>query len=106
MSNLRARGIIRPKVSTMPRNKSEASKQLDLYKLVTEHQRIQQELQFMEQRVKQLKQRLTVLDKQINNTEQAIQDLRQVNPSLPKSNTRSQPQVESSSSFQTFYLEY
>ncbi|MBE9228874.1 hypothetical protein IQ264_26020 [Phormidium sp. LEGE 05292] len=105
MPNIRVRGNIRPKISTMPRNNSEASKQLELYKLVTEQQRIQQELVFMEQRVEQLKQRLTVLDSQRNSTEKAIQDLRTVVPSYPKNSTSYQPVVEVSK-FQTYYLEY
>lgn len=105
MSNIRVRGHIRPKISTMPRKNSEASQQLELYKLVTEQQRIQQELIFMEQRVQQLKQRLTVLDSQRNSTEKAIQDLRKVVPNSPKDLTSSQPVVEVSK-FQTYYLEY
>ena len=105
MSNLRARGHIRPKISTMPRNNSEASKQLELYKLVTEKQRIQQELVFMEQRTQQLKQRLAVLDNQINSTEKSIQDSRKPVPTSVKNTTRSQFAVETSN-FQTYYLEY
>ncbi|MFB2839052.1 hypothetical protein [Floridanema evergladense] len=105
MSNIRVRGNIRPKISTMPRNNSQASKQLELYKLVTEQQRIQQELIFMEQRVQQLKQRLIVLDSQRNSTEKAIQDLRNVVTNSPKNPGSSEPVVEVSK-FQTYYLEY
>jgi prefoldin subunit 5 len=105
MSNIRVRGSIRPKISTMPRNNSQASKQLELYKLVTEEQRIQQELIFIEQRVQQLKQRLSVLDSQRNSIEKAIQDLRNVEPNSPKNTASSEPVVEVSK-FQTYYLEY
>lgn len=105
MANIRTRGHIRPKISTMPRNNSEASKQLELYKLVTEQQRIQQELIFMEQRIQQLKERLTVLDSQRSSTEKSIQDLRKVVPGSPKNTVRPQAAIETSK-FQTYYLEY
>ncbi|WP_374794079.1 MULTISPECIES: hypothetical protein [Aerosakkonema] len=105
MQNIRPRSIIRPKISSMPRNKSEASKQLELYKLVTEQQRIQQEMVFMEQRMQQLKQRLTVLDNQIFSTKQTIEELHPVVPSNPKVRA-CPPIVTEFSNFQNFYLEY
>ncbi len=105
MTNNRVKGPIKPKISTMPRNKSEASQQLELYKLITEKQRIQKELNLMEQRLKQLKNRLTVLNHQIDSTEQSIQDLRQANPSIPKMLHPSKP-IAQPSNFQAFYLEY
>lgn len=116
MQNIRARSINRPKISTMPRNQTEASEQLELYKMVTKRQRMQQELQFMEKRLEQLRQELSVLDNQIENTEKTIQNLRQNTeekiptlrqrtPSSTQSATR--PKIGSeSSNFQTFYLEY
>jgi hypothetical protein len=113
MTTTRLPSPIKPKISTMPRKQSEASQQLELYKLITEKQRIQKELKLMEQRFQQLNNRLTVLNHQIESTEQSIQDLRQVNPSLPKINPSlpkmlhpSKPAAPSSNNFQAFYLEY
>ncbi len=105
MKNLRNRGTIRPKVTTMPRSKSEASSQLELYKLVTEQQRIKQELHFIEQRTSILKQRLNTLKDQIAETEQNINKLRQSDhrhPNLPK-----RPNIFfETNNYQAFEIEY
>jgi len=105
MKNIRNRGFIRPKITTMPRSKSEASSQLELYKLVTEQQRIKQELQFIEQRTALLKQRLSSLKKQIAETEKDINKLRQSDsrpPQLPK-----RPHIFfETSNYQPFEIEY
>ncbi|WP_242072115.1 gas vesicle protein [Nostoc sp. FACHB-110] len=105
MKKIRNRGIIRPKITTMPRNKSEASSQLELYKLVTERQRIKQELAFIEQRAILLKQRLGTLENQISNTEITIKNLRNSEPKFSQSVI---PKIifEPSSSYQTFEFEY
>ncbi|MBD2209403.1 gas vesicle protein [Nostoc linckia FACHB-104] len=105
MKILRNRGTIRPKVTTMPRSKSEASSQLELYKLVTEQQRIKQELHFIEQRTAILKQRLNSLKDQIADTEQNINKLRQSDsrhPNLPK-----RPNIFfEAKNYQAFEIEY
>lgn len=124
MQNPRAPRITRPKFSTMPRTKTEASEQLELYKMVTKRQRIQQELNLMEQRIQVLKKQLNVLDNQIEDTEQSIQKSRQSIPTSTEiptgqtiqklrqstpSPTPSQTAPNSdpkSTNFQTFYLEY
>lgn len=80
MQNHNSRKVFHPKLSTMPRNKSEAAEQLKLYKLVTERLHIQQELQFIEQRVKLLQERMVSLDQEIETTEKGIQELRQATP--------------------------
>jgi len=64
----------------MPRKQSEADQQLELYKLITEKQRIQEKLEIMERQIQQLKSRLTFVTDQIETTEQSIQNLRTVNP--------------------------
>ncbi|MBD2249877.1 gas vesicle protein [Nostoc parmelioides FACHB-3921] len=104
MTKVRNRGIIRPKITTMPRNKSEASSQLELYKLVTEQQRIKQELAFIEQRTVLLKQRLSTLKTQIEGTERSISHLRhaELKPSriaLPKI-------FRETNNYQAFDIEY
>ncbi|MBW4628291.1 MAG: gas vesicle protein [Brasilonema octagenarum HA4186-MV1] len=115
MKSIPPRRTIQPKISTIPRNKSEAAEQLDLYKMVTKRQRIQQELEFMEQRIQLLRQQLGLLDHQIENTEKTIQNLRQSTPSSSQSatpntcspqNTTTPNKSVKSSPFQTFYLEY
>lgn len=119
MPNIRARGSIHPKISTMPRTTTEASEQLELYKMVTKRQRIEQELHSMEQRMQQLKQELSELENQIETKEKNIQKLRHSPPSIqtqkPIRSTRTQiaakpktePETRSdSSNYETFYLEY
>lgn len=104
MTKVRNRGIIRPKITTMPRNKSEASSQLELYKLVTEQQRIKQELAFIEQRTVLLKQRLSTLKSQIETTERSIKQIRHSEIKLPEI-TRPKIFCETKS-YQTFEIEY
>lgn len=105
MNPLRDRGLIRPKISTMPRKQSEASMQLEVYKLVTEKQRLENELRVMEQRRHQLYQRLGVLGNEITQAEQRIQELRRGTSEVPKlsSPANATPQPKS---FETFELEY
>ncbi|GAB1543250.1 hypothetical protein NUACC21_59240 [Scytonema sp. NUACC21] len=102
----------------MPRLKSETSEQLKLYKMVSDRQRIQQELKFMAERMEQLKQQLSDLDTQIQETEQSIQNLRQ-SPSSQSQTTRVIPtrkitndnpsqsshKAYESNGFETFYLD-
>ncbi|MBN3875782.1 MULTISPECIES: gas vesicle protein [unclassified Nostoc] len=76
MRRIRSQGITRPKISTMPRNQSEASNQLELYKLITEKQRIKQELVFIEQRKVLLTKDLSTLQSQIDATDKNIKHLR------------------------------
>ena len=110
MTTTRPPRPIRSKISTMPRKQSEADHQLELYKLITEKQRIQEKLEIMERQIQQLKSRLTFVTDQIETTEQSIQNLRTVNPpSLPKKPDSPKTVAHSSndsSNFQTFYLEY
>ncbi len=105
MIKIRYRGLMREKISTMPGNKSEASCQLNLYKLVTEQQRIKQELTFMESRIFILKQRLDVINHQIAKTEETIQEFRQADSSSTQVN-ESLNMPSESQEFQTFYFEY
>jgi chromosome segregation ATPase len=117
MKNIRPRRVIQPTISTVPRYRSEANEQLELYKMVTKRQRIQQELEFTEQRLQVLKQQLNVLNKQIENSEKIIQNLResthdssQSSTTLNTGSTVSEIALNKtsnkSSHFQTFYLDY
>ena len=80
MKNTPKRSVIRPKISTMPRNKNEASCQLELYQMVTEKERLQRELYFIRERTSLLNRRLTTLNHQIEETEKTIKKLRQNDP--------------------------
>lgn len=103
MSPNRPPGVIRPKISTMPRHQSEASCQLELYKLVTEKQRLEHELKLVEQRQQQINQRLAVINQHIESTEKKVITLREVNHP-PRLTTRIPTQTPHN--YQTFYLEY
>ncbi|CCI33614.1 hypothetical protein MTo_01872 [Microcystis aeruginosa NIES-1211] len=110
MTTTRPPRPIRSKISTMPRKQSEADQQLELYKLITEKQRIQEKLEMMERQIQQLKSRLTFVTDQIEITEQSIQNMRTVNPpsvaKKPDSPKTVAQSSNNSSNFQAFYLEY
>lgn len=102
----------------MPRIKSETSEQLKLYKMVSDRQRIQQEVKFLAERMEQLKQHLSDLDTQIEETEQSIQTLRQSSSTQTqttkvtrtrKVNNDHSAQISQkpheSNNFETFYLD-
>lgn len=71
-----AKGRIHPKISTMPRQQSEAAAFLDIYKLVIEKKRLQQELESMDQRRQLILTRLAVLDSQVADLENTAHQLR------------------------------
>jgi predicted nucleic acid-binding Zn-ribbon protein len=102
-----ARGTIRPKISTMPRQKSEAAAFLDIYKLVVEKKRLQQELYSIDERRQQICDRLAVLEQHIEKTEATVQQIRTASEqdvNAPKLTTR--PPAPSSNTFETLFLEY
>ena len=111
MTTTRPPRPIRSKISTMPRKQSEADHQLELYKLITEKQRIQEKLEMMERQIQQLKNRLTFVTEQIETTEQSIQNLRTANPPSVATKKLDSPKTvahssNNSNNFQAFYLEY
>ena len=105
MKNIRNRGLIRAKVSTMPRNKSDASSQLELYKMVTEKQRIQRELYGIKERMFVLQKRLDVLNHQIEETEKTIHRLRQPH-STTVQNISQKKDTSEPHNYHTFEIEY
>ena len=114
MQHLRKVNLNRPKISTMPRLKSETSEQLKLYKMVSDKQRVQQELKFMAERMELLQQQLNHLDVQIEETEKSIRSLRQSPPAPAQTQTskkannnctQSYHQTQESNDFETFYLD-
>ena len=64
MMSQRPPSKIHPKVSTLPRQRTEAAHYLDLYKLTVEKKRIQQELENLEQRRARLYSRLAEIDQE------------------------------------------
>lgn len=98
-------GSIRPKFSTMPRQKTEASTYLDLYKLALEKKRLQQDLQNIEKRRQQILKRLAILEIQIAEQEKDAQQLRE-NPSVVTTNSSIQHISSQSDNINTMFLEY
>ncbi|MHC5612698.1 MAG: gas vesicle protein [Nostoc sp.] len=88
----------------MPRNLSEASKQLELYKLITEKQRIKQELAFIEQRKGLLTQRLTTLQTEVDTIDHNIKQLR--NGESRVTPVASSKIFTETNSYRTFDIEY
>jgi SMC interacting uncharacterized protein involved in chromosome segregation len=105
MKNFRHRNIVRAKISTMPRPISEASSQLELYKMVAEKQRISRELSSIKERMTTLQKQLDSLNHNIENTERTIHKLRQPLSSIPPNVVRSKTVIESNN-YQTFEIEY
>jgi predicted nucleic acid-binding Zn-ribbon protein len=105
MKTISNRSISRAKISTMPRTKSDASSQLDLYKMVTEKQRIQRDMYSIKERMGLLQQRLDILNQQIEATEKTIHKLRQPHSNTAQNIVRSNIFVESNN-YQTFEVEY
>lgn len=109
MQRRSARGNIRPKISTMPRQKTEAAAFLDIYKLVVEKKRLQQELESLEQRREQIYQRLAVLESQVSGLETTVDEMRHGNPGMPQSKvvpSRTVKDGTATEGFDTLYLEY
>lgn len=70
-------------ISTMPRQKTEAAAYLDIYKLVNEKTRLQQEFKALEERRGCIQSRLEVLDVEIDALEKNAHQLRDAAPVEP-----------------------
>jgi predicted nucleic acid-binding Zn-ribbon protein len=99
------KGNIRPKISTMPRQQSEAAALLDVYKLVVEKKRLQQELKSLEERQQQICTRIAIIDQRTAELEATVQKLRE-QVIEPTSTAIVAPQPTSASGFETILLEY
>ncbi|MCU0565471.1 MAG: hypothetical protein MUF49_02615 [Oculatellaceae cyanobacterium Prado106] len=106
------KGQIRPKISTMPRQQTEAAAYLDIYKLVIEKKRLQQELTDIDQRRQQICDRLTVLNQQVTTLEQSAHQLQnsttiepKVRPSTPSPSHPPEKPLPPQS-FDTLMLDY
>lgn len=78
------RSRIQPKISTMPRQQSEAAAFLDIYKLVIEKKRLQQELQGIDQRRQQILDRLALLETQVAGLENRVHQIWETLPEVPQ----------------------
>ncbi|MGP1375065.1 MAG: hypothetical protein ACTS3T_19710 [Almyronema sp.] len=67
----------------MPRQRSEASNYLSLYKLTVEKKRLQRERVLLDQRCQQIDTRLSELNAQIQQLERSTQQLRQPQTQSP-----------------------
>jgi chromosome segregation ATPase len=101
---------IQPKISTVPRSKSEAAVFLDIYKLVIEKKRLQQELERLDRRQQQILDRLLILEAQVAELEQTAHHLREEPPVLAQRDRATAPKrptaSPSSETFDMFFLEY
>ncbi|MGJ3247679.1 MAG: gas vesicle protein [Elainellaceae cyanobacterium] len=103
----RAKNIPRPKISTMPRQQSEAAALLDMHKLVVEKKRLQHELHSIEERQQQIIQRLAVIENHVARVEGQIRQMREHETTSPPSPQPNQPsQIAHGSSFDTMFLDY
>lgn len=88
----------RPKISSMPRQKTEAAAYLDLYKLAVEKKRLQVELETIEQRRLLIQKRLTVLNSQMPESV-CLEQVKLTNPVVESAELNT-------TSFKTQSLEY
>jgi len=110
MHRRQSQGQFRPKISTMPRQKTEAAAYLDIYKLVNEKKRLQLELETMNQRRDRLLQRLSEIETQVTDLETSAHDLKNASvtppPTVATNSASSQPPSGKSETFDTVFLEY
>ncbi len=104
---------MRPRISSMPRQRNEATAYLDIYKLVVEKRRLREEMRKLDLRRLQIQQRLGELEVLIDSQEKDVQALRvkeaidlppqqpiaPQQPIVPRSTTTGK-------TFDTLFLEY
>jgi len=107
MHRSQTRGKIRPKISTMPRQRSEAAAFLNIYKLVVEKKRLEQELESLDERRKQICDRIAVLNQHVDKLETSVDQMRATETSPQKSSAPNiAPDQEQSDGFNTLFLDY
>jgi predicted nucleic acid-binding Zn-ribbon protein len=108
MRPFRSQPAILPKISTMPRQKTEATLYRSLYQLAVEKKRLQEELVSLGQRLETVTQRLEQIENQIQGLETDVKQIAQpkspeTKPAQPPALTFTKPKPGSVS---TFTLEY
>lgn len=102
-----SRNRIYPKISTMPRPQTEAAAVLDIYKLLVEKNRLQQELDNIERRRQQINERLLELEQQVAELEQATQSGTSMKAATPAVATTVTPNSSAASDpFNLLFLDY
>ena len=108
MRPFRSQPPILPKISTMPRQKTEATLYRSLYQLAVEKKRLQEELESLGQRLETVTQRLGQVENQIQGLETDVKQIAQPKP--PETKTTQPPtstQTKSKpGSVSTFTLDY
>jgi hypothetical protein len=94
----------RPRISTMPRQNTEAAAYLNLYKLSVEKKRLQYELETIDQRRQRIQKRLAFLDSQVTELEKSPEKLGTDTPKVMCPIARKA--APDTASFNTLYLEY
>lgn len=110
----RTRAKIYPKISTMPRQHTEAAHYLDMYKLTVEKKRLQQELQSLEERKLGIQERLAAIAQAVDTLDGGAQQMRDEgdisSASMPSSYvylpSRPVSHSDASDAFNTVLLEY
>lgn len=94
-----------PKISTLPRQHSQATAHLEIYKLLVEKRRLQQELETIDQRRHQILERLSVLNGQVTALDTGADPVRESDgqPVSSCPNPFKQPEDHG---FETLFLEY
>ncbi len=99
-----------PKISTMPRKQTAATAHLELYKLLIEKQRLEQELETLEQRQQQITERLTALESEVGALEQTTQQVQAVQAAQANGvavrRPTARPVAQPAAQFDTMFLEY
>lgn len=102
-----------PKISTLPRQRSEASHYLDMYKLTVEKKRLQSELHSLDDHRQRIQQRLDEIAVHTDELECGAQQLRGLDnsaqPAGPTSNVylpSARPSANSTDEFNLLFLEY
>jgi hypothetical protein len=93
----------RPKISSMPRPKTEAAAYLNLYKLAVEKKRLQYELDTIEQRRERIQKRLAFLESEVAELQKAPQPTQEVRPPVRSIVSKASPDK---AAFKTMFLEY
>ena len=100
----------RPRISSMPRQKTEAAAYLSLYKLSIEKKRLQYELETIEQRRQSIQKRLVLLESQVAEASRSAESMRNdaatqliVQPAASRIAKQTAPNP---AAFKTLFLEY
>ncbi|HBW58535.1 MAG TPA: sugar ABC transporter ATP-binding protein [Oscillatoriales bacterium UBA8482] len=108
MRPFRSQPPILPKISTMPRRKTEATLYRSLYQLAVEKKRLQEELASLGQRFETVTQRLEQIESQIQGLETDVKQIAQPKPIETKTtpSPTSTPNKPKPGSVSTFTLDY